>query len=93
MRLQRDESHGRSFSLEASFAWAPAAPQADCKQQLEQCVRGARGAVLVKEKLNPASKKEKQGTLSFKSSTQTPPCATVTGAAGVLSSCTVVRCR
>ena len=73
VRLQRDESHGRSFSLEASFAWAPAAPQADCKQQLEQCVRGARGAVLVKEKLNPASKKEKQGTLSFKSSTQTPP--------------------
>ena len=34
VRLQRDESHGRSFSLEASFTWAPAVPQADCKQQL-----------------------------------------------------------
>eukprot|EP00964_Phaeocystis_antarctica_P091427 scaffold58637_cov63-Phaeocystis_antarctica.AAC.1 len=72
VRLQRDETHGRSISLEPSFAWTPVA-RADCKQQLEQCVRGANGAALVKEKLNPNAKKQKQVMLSFKKSSQTPP--------------------
>jgi hypothetical protein len=72
VRLQRDASHGRSLSLEPTFDWKPDNPRADSKQQLEQCVCGAKGRALVQEKLKPGAKKQKQSTISFKRSTEGP---------------------